>query len=177
MYKYTFINIIVFSLSFDRFGRPLRPGQMGYPSLVALLQAIPDVVQVNHRTKRFCLIGADSSVSGDGYSSFDDSFNRSYRSQNGDSVNGSSFKDTIKNTRSQPADQFLPYNNHLKMDSSSSGRRSESLKRPRGRSPPPPPLYLPSMNTPGFTPRGQEGGPDIFTFDRPTQLGIPAVSI
>lgn len=166
---------------------------MGYPSVAALLEAIPDVVRVlgKHRAKRVCLHGVDPGVSGsgDGSSSFEESYNRSYssssnRSRNGDMYQSqtgpfSSHKDpngrmtnNNYNTRCHSAEQFRPYNNHLKMGES--GRWSESPKRHRA--PPPPPLYLSSgMGTPAFTPRGQ-AGPDVFTFDqRPPQLS-PLVS-
>lgn len=142
---------------------------MGYPSIVALLQAIPDVVQVvgKHRSKKVCVRGLDTSaLASPSYHETP----RSSRPRNIDSSSG--FKDQNRNnvnhnnSRCHSVDQFRSYNNHLKMDSS--GQWSESPKRSRAQ--PPPPLYL---SSPAFIPRGQQGGPDVFTFDRAPQLSPP----
>ena len=50
-----------------RFGRPLRPAQMGYPSITGLIQAIPDIASIrgNHRTKRMVVLNKVSASIGE----------------------------------------------------------------------------------------------------------------
>lgn len=149
----------------SRYGRPLRPAQMGYPSLIALLQAIPDCVkfQGKHRAKRVCLLGADSS---EGSSSFEESFRGSSRPRNGEY----SFNKDPRNTtasRCYSAEQYRPYNSHFKADP---GRWSESPKRHRA---PQLPLYSHQpIASPPFPARTQTE-PTVFTFDRPAPLSPP----
>lgn len=135
-----------------RFGRPLRPAQLGYPTVLPMLLAISDVVSLRgkQRTKRMVVLNSskaalESSISDDSSAS-----------------NGMHTpRDNWKNKGGRP---------HNSASSFKHGRHNEWNHTPKRRSAPPPPLYSP-LNSPAFVQRTVDG--NIFTFDRSAPLSPP----
>jgi hypothetical protein len=183
----------------QKYGRPLRPAQMGYPSLLALLQAIPEDVEVRgkHRAKRVCLTGTESSTSEESLSSFEETHRSSsnYKGSSSRHHNDSSFNSSYSrnnnnnnNSRCYSSDQYnnrhYNNNNHLKIDFPSSGRllsdspnnnNNKMIRNTNNGSRPPPLSYTPLPMPPSLYPssRGVPSEPTIFTFDRAAPLSPP----
>lgn len=135
-----------------RFGRPLRPAQLGYPTVLPMLLAISDVVTLRgkQRTKRMVILNSakaalESSISDDSSAS---------------------------NGMLTPRDSWKNKGGRLHTGGSGfkHGRHSEWNHTPKRRSAPPPPLFSP-LNSPAFVQRTVDG--NIFTFDRSTPLSPP----
>jgi hypothetical protein len=145
---------------------------MGYPSVIALLQAIPEVIQVRgkHRAKRVMLTGQ----AGDDTSSLDESY-RSQKSRQDENHNNNERK-SFTTPKGYSADRPRFASTLMKQETR---RWSESPKHIRTHKPIPPPLFSPcGMGSPGIGFHGRQGGQDnsIFTFDRAPPLSPPVRS-
>ncbi|ODM96586.1 Meiosis arrest female protein 1 [Orchesella cincta] len=137
-----------------KYGQPLRPAQLGYPSLLSMLQAIPDVLSLKgrHRTKKTVMLNSAK-------------FNLESGS---DESSGNIGKltpvsgDYWKNRESRPHSTGASSLKH--------GKRSEWNGTPKRRSAPPPPLFSP-LASPVFHQQASEGS--LFAYDQPTPLSPP----
>ncbi|CAL8099473.1 unnamed protein product [Orchesella dallaii] len=140
-----------------KYGFPIRSAQLGYTSVLSMLQAIPDVVSLKgkHRNKKTVLLNSA----------------KVYLESGSDDSSGNMGKVTPRSGDNWKNREARPYSSG---GSSKYGKPYDWTTTPKRRSAPPPPLFSP-LASPAFP--QQTSDANVFSFDRPTPLSPPIYDI
>ncbi|CAG7709874.1 unnamed protein product [Allacma fusca] len=153
-----------------KFGRPVRPAQMGFPSLAGLLQSIPDVVTIRGttRTKRAIYLNCSTAVTEKRHFTARSKFQSHVYSNTG----------STNNSYHQGGSSAGQANSRVTNGVNSMGSHNQSRWSPKWRNNAvatpvlPPHLYSPTPQSPMYA-QGHNQETSVFSFDRPTNQMSP----